>query len=662
MIRSRKPSGQPGRRRVALAITAVTAALIAGVVAPPEDTGAWFVAQQTRNGNSIAAATLSPVSGLSATSRDDGVNVRWVDARQQTWATANQVSSGVSYSVTRTIDGKDPVSIYSGTGTSASDPYPVAKDRQTQNTFSVGGAVAGAISEGSVWTWGADQQYGSLGTNTTLNKYPTKVTFPGNRAIVDFSYTFASASAVASDGTVWIWGYGSDSPTPRFVAPPSSSKIISATFDGFTVTMLDADRVVWRAGTGQTAHAVTFPGGRKIVQLSRAGMVLASDGTVWSVGGTDNTYGQLANGTFAWSDAPAQAILPAGTSAVRIAGYMNNTAVLLSDNSVWVAGSNKRGQLGANLPSGSNSNKYAYLQNFQVPTNKTWVDVSVGSDTVGAIASDGTIYIAGRGDQGQLGSGSKSDSSVPVKTYNPDRVSYNVLQLSTGSLQSYAVDQNGTFWAWGANVPSTPVFGNGDAQYSTYPYPVLAASGLTYQNGAATFKTCDNGSTPNSAGYCPFTGQASYTVSYRYLSWSASAGPVTSTATSQQTGIAVVGGPGDSGMCLAIQGNSSAQGTPVVLATCDPSSTSQKWTTWSDGTFRANGKCLDMKGNTSGSIVQLWDCNGLGYQWWVARDDGSMYNPSSGLCLTDPSRSATAGTQQQIATCDGSSSQKWTLT
>lgn len=88
-------------------------------------------------------------------------------------------------------------------------------------------------------------------------------------------------------------------------------------------------------------------------------------------------------------------------------------------------------------------------------------------------------------------------------------------------------------------------------------------------------------------------------------------------------------------MCLNIQGNSSAQGTPVVLATCDSSASGQKWTTWSDGTFRANGKCLDMKGNTPGSIVQLWECNGLGFQWWVPRDDGSMYNPTSGLCLTD---------------------------
>ncbi|MDQ1113627.1 alpha-tubulin suppressor-like RCC1 family protein [Microbacterium testaceum] len=649
-------------RRVALVLTAVAAVLGVGFVAPAGDTGAWFTAKQSQGDNSVSAASLGAVSGLSATSRDDGVNARWVDAQQQNWATANSVSSGVSYAVTRTIDGKNATTVYSGSGTTASDPYPLAKTWQTQSTFSVGGNVAGAIDHGTLYTWGWEDHYGALGTNTTLNKYPMKVTVPGDRTIVNFSYSLSSAAAVAADGTVWIWGYRSGSATPRLFSAPTSTKIVSATYDGFTVRMLDANGVVWRGPVDGSLTALSLPGGRQVVQLTKGAMVLASDGTVWSVGGNaSNQYGQLANGTFDPSVDPVQAILPAGTAAVKISSYSDNTAILLNNNTVWTAGSNRRGQLGAARPVGRDSS-YAYLQKFQVPADKTWTNISVGYDTIGAIASDGTIYMAGWGEQGALGNGSKVDSNVPVKTYNPDRVSYKVLELSSGSVQSYAVDQNGTFWAWGGNLPSTPVFGNGDAQYSTYPYPVIAATGLTYQDGGATFTTCDDGGTPNSAGYCPFLGRVTYAVSYQYLAWSAPSASVTAASTPAQTGAAVVGGPGSSGMCLTIQGNSSDQGTPVVLAACDSSSSGQKWSTWSDGTFRANGKCLDMKGNTPGSVVQLWECNGLGYQWWVPRDDGSMYNPSSKLCLSDPSRKATAGTQQRIDTCDGSPSQTWKLT
>jgi hypothetical protein len=54
-----------------------------------------------------------------------------------------------------------------------------------------------------------------------------------------------------------------------------------------------------------------------------------------------------------------------------------------------------------------------------------------------------------------------------------------------------------------------------------------------------------------------------------------------------------------------------------------------------DGTVRSFGKCLDIQGNGTANVtkVQLWDCDGAGGQQWVARADGSLYNPQSGRCL-----------------------------
>jgi len=128
MIRARKHSSSgapPARRRAVLTFVAMAIVVSLGLVAPAEATGAWFTAKQTLNNNALSSATIDPVTGLSATARDDGVNVRWIDAQQQQWATANQVSSGVTYSVTRTVDGKNPATVYDGTSTIASDPYPL---------------------------------------------------------------------------------------------------------------------------------------------------------------------------------------------------------------------------------------------------------------------------------------------------------------------------------------------------------------------------------------------------------------------------------------------------------------------------------------------------------------------------------------------------------
>jgi hypothetical protein len=57
------------------------------------------------------------------------------------------------------------------------------------------------------------------------------------------------------------------------------------------------------------------------------------------------------------------------------------------------------------------------------------------------------------------------------------------------------------------------------------------------------------------------------------------------------------------------------------------------------GAVRAFDKCLELVGNGTANFakVEPWGCNGVGGQQWVARSDGSLYNPQSGRCLDDPS-------------------------
>lgn len=677
--RASSPAATTPRRRTLLAAAVTAAVVIAASSTPTTATGAWFTAQKTQSNNALQAAALQPVTGLSATARNDGTNIRWVDAQKQTWATANRVTSGVTYTVTRTTNDQSPTVIYSGAATSVSDAYPPVRSSTTAaSSFSAGDNVAGSVQDGSVWTWGTDPTYGALGTASSSNPYPVKVTFPTATTVTSLSYTDRTAVATGKDGSVWLWGSWNpsctqgDSQTPNTpirISTPSGRQIVSATVaDACSVIQLASDGTAWYLHGGSLTQVV-IPGGRRVAQLTKSAIVLATDGTVWGWGYAHR--GRLAEGTTDSTTlipptSPVQAILPAGTYAKQLSSFHYNTAVLLNNNTIWASGYNSYGQLGANLPktTSDNTGAYGYLQRFQAPSSKTWSSVSVGSCNIAAIATDGSIYTAGNGAFGQLGNGTNSDTSIPVAATIPADVQFKALDL--GTLQTYSPDQNGTYWGWGMNQNlqgSAAIFGtndtNRDRQY--YRSPMLAATNQVYKP-SATVRFCDNGGTPNDADYCPPSGTVKYLVQYKYQSWTADMSSVAASATATQTGTAVIGGPGSSNMCLTISDNGNADGTPVVLASCNSSASAQQWSTWSDGTFRANGKCLDMKGNTPGVVVQLWNCNGLGFQWWVPRDDGSFFNPTSQLCLSDPSGAATAGTQLQIATCNGSPSQRWKLT
>jgi GH25 family lysozyme M1 (1,4-beta-N-acetylmuramidase) len=117
------------------------------------------------------------------------------------------------------------------------------------------------------------------------------------------------------------------------------------------------------------------------------------------------------------------------------------------------------------------------------------------------------------------------------------------------------------------------------------------------------------------------------------------------------------------GKCMDDSGNGTANGTKIGISSCNGTS-GQQWTTGPDGTVRVHGKCLDVQqgGTASGTPVDLWSCNGTGRQQWqlVPRGGGvSLVNPQSGLCLADPGNATANGTGLQIATCAGATGQAW---
>jgi 1-phosphatidylinositol phosphodiesterase len=119
---------------------------------------------------------------------------------------------------------------------------------------------------------------------------------------------------------------------------------------------------------------------------------------------------------------------------------------------------------------------------------------------------------------------------------------------------------------------------------------------------------------------------------------------------------------GIAGKCLDAYNNGNTNGTVVDLYTCNGSA-AQIWTPEPDGTLRINGLCLDVAGaaTATGTKVQLWTCNGGANQRWTAVESGALIGAQSGLCLDDPNSTTTDLTQLQIWTCNNTAAQVWPL-
>ncbi|WP_063766752.1 MULTISPECIES: ricin-type beta-trefoil lectin domain protein [unclassified Streptomyces] len=122
---------------------------------------------------------------------------------------------------------------------------------------------------------------------------------------------------------------------------------------------------------------------------------------------------------------------------------------------------------------------------------------------------------------------------------------------------------------------------------------------------------------------------------------------------------------GYGGKCadLAGSGSTSAAGTQVQLNTCG-SGASQKWTVDADGTVSVLGMCMALKsGSTAdGTRVVLADCDAssTAQRWtWVAKR--GLVSEKSGTCLDATGPSSVNGTPLQIWACAYSDNQRWQL-
>ena len=181
---------------------------------------------------------------------------------------------------------------------------------------SMGSSACAALkTDGTLWAWGYNDSgaVGSGGSCDALVTAPAGVSYSIQTVpvkimedVVAFSMGDAHGAAVKSDGTLWTWGandcgeLGTGDLVPSYVP----------------VQVLDQVADV-SAGSAYTA-------------------AIRTDGTLWTWG--SNLLGELGNGTEENSLVPVQVLEDVAAVQTGIDGYLNQTAAVRTDGSLWTWG------------------------------------------------------------------------------------------------------------------------------------------------------------------------------------------------------------------------------------------------------------------------------------------------------------------------------------
>lgn len=340
-----------------------------------------------------------------------------------------------------------------------------------KNMFGTYQHVLAVKTDGTLWATG-DNTFGQIGDGTSgnLTRVFKQVLVPdgNNAAWVSGGGGTEHSAALRNDGRVFCWGRndisaacGNGAKSGNVVVPwnihntdaahrlfPLSTNFIDLRVGHRFNMAMDQNRNIWSWGNN---------GSR---QLGREFNNTAGDA---SPNPTQDTYIRMTP-TFGYGSGET---VIAGPWADFSAGAYHAGAIRQSDNALFMWGLPGNGQLGAPPNDAGRPND---PRQVPVPvTGKKWTRLFCGEYSTAALLDDGTAWVWGKNDSGQLG----VSGSPTTPTQLPGSWRFIQIGLKSGA----GVRTDGSLWVWGSN--NTGLIGLGSG-VSSAASPTQIGTDLTW--------------------------------------------------------------------------------------------------------------------------------------------------------------------------------------
>ena len=146
----------------------------------------------------------------------------------------------------------------------------------------------------------------------------------------------------------------------------------------------------------------------------------------------------------------------------NVSPSIHHACGLDAEGVAWCWGDNGYGQLGAGSTAAYSATP------LRAGANLRFRSVSLGNLHTCGLASDGTGWCWGRGDEGELGNGTNGQSNVPVRVSGP----VPFVNLDAGGFFACGIGTNGFTYCWGNN--NNGEVGDGTTANKSTPQRVVA--------------------------------------------------------------------------------------------------------------------------------------------------------------------------------------------